>query len=148
MTWTQFLTFDGAYSDGVWKCAGCPAWLGDNEVEGWAFVHADGCTEVAAAVRAQEQASRTDASGCRDLARTAYDARAAWLLASGLLATPWDELEQGTREMFAREAEAVAAAERERIRALVAQWRQEVEWSSHFRDCASELERLLEDRDG
>lgn len=66
----------------------------------------------------------------------------------------------GTRVWFGVAADAYAAgeregaaAERERIRPLVAQWRHAAEhlaesnalWSSHFYDCALELERLIGD---
>jgi hypothetical protein len=53
--------------------------------------------------------------------------------------------------MLAAAAPAIRAQERERIRPLVAQWRKSAEslesshpqWSSHFYDCALELDRLI-----
>ena len=69
---------------------------------------------------------------------------------------PWDDLDDGQREVDMLIGDAVAAGERERFRPLVAQWRKSAEavassspqWSSHFYDCALELDRLIGDPDG
>jgi hypothetical protein len=110
MTWTQRLILEGGYPDGLWACAGCKAnFTHDAEGNGTYIVHPDGCPEVRG-----EDAPRRD-----DLALIAYREQARYLLASGIVPEPYDQLPEGTRDMLAAVAEAVARAERERIREAV-----------------------------
>lgn len=53
-----------------------------------------------------------------ELARIAYQEVARASLAAGITPPQWDALEPAQREMYAAAAEAVARAERERIREL------------------------------